>query len=171
MFGTPSTISTDRGYQFESALFNSLTNLLGSKRIRTTAYPPIANGLLEPFHRQLKASLKTQDEPQRWTETRPLVLIGIRTVIKQDLGCSTAELVFGTTLRIPGQFVAPDTDSSLEPGYYVHRLRRTMLQVKPTSPRPHKRVKRIDRDLSSCTHVFVRCDHVQKPLQRPYKGP
>ena len=121
---------------------------------------------MERFNRQLKASLKTKGEPQRWTETLPLVLVGIRTVIKQDLGCSTAELVFGTTLRLTGQFVAPDTDSSLEPGDYVHRLRRTMLQVKP-----HKRIQWIHRDLSSCTHVFVRCDHVQKPLQPPYKGP
>ena len=46
-----------------------------------------------------------------------------------------------------------------------------MLQVKPTSPRPHKCIQRIHRDLSSCAHVFVRCDHVQKPLQPPYKGP
>ena len=52
-FGVPSTITTDRGSQFESALFLALTNLLGTKRVRTTAYHPIANGLVERFHRQL----------------------------------------------------------------------------------------------------------------------
>lgn len=36
-FGTPATVTTDRGTQFESAIFKSLTNLLGCNRIRTTA--------------------------------------------------------------------------------------------------------------------------------------
>ena len=38
VFGTPATITTDRGRQFESALFESLTRLLGSTRFRTTSY-------------------------------------------------------------------------------------------------------------------------------------
>ena len=39
-YGTPSTVSTDRGRQFESHLFRELNNLLGSTRTRTTAYHP-----------------------------------------------------------------------------------------------------------------------------------
>ena len=64
----PTTITTDRGRQFESALFQELLNLLGSKRTRTTAYHPAANGIVERFHRQLKASLKSQPDPDRWYE-------------------------------------------------------------------------------------------------------
>nr|VZI35900.1 unnamed protein product [Spirometra erinaceieuropaei] len=37
MFTAPSTVSTDRGAQFESALFQTLLNFLGCTRIRTTA--------------------------------------------------------------------------------------------------------------------------------------
>ena len=62
-FGVPSTVSTDRGRQFESKLWRELMELLGSKCIRTTAYHPSANGLIERFHRQLKASLKAQLQP------------------------------------------------------------------------------------------------------------
>ena len=40
-FGTPSTVTTDRGRQFESALWKQFTQLLGTKHLRTTAYHPI----------------------------------------------------------------------------------------------------------------------------------
>ena len=108
-FGTPSTVTTDRGAQFESHLWNELMNLLGSSRIRTTAYHPIANGMVKRFHRQLKAALKCHLKQSTWTEALPLVMLGIRTSLKSDLGCSSAELVYGTTLRLPGAvFVTTD---------------------------------------------------------------
>ena len=39
-----------------------------------------------------------------WLLDLPLVLLGIRSALKVDLKCSTAELVYGTTLRLPGDF-------------------------------------------------------------------
>ena len=46
-FDVPSTITTDRGAQFESDLWCQLMHFLGSARIRTMAYHPEANGLVE----------------------------------------------------------------------------------------------------------------------------
>ena len=62
-FGVPTTITTDRGAQFESSLWQELMKLLSSKRIRTTAYHSCSNGLVECFHRQLKVALKATPEP------------------------------------------------------------------------------------------------------------
>ena len=83
MFGVPEHITTsDRGSQFESALFRSLGQLLGSHRIRTAAYHPVANGIVERFHRQLKASLKAHLHPNQWVSLLPMILLGIRATPK-----------------------------------------------------------------------------------------
>nr|XP_054753962.1 uncharacterized protein LOC129259726 [Lytechinus pictus] len=98
----PDCITTDpAGRQFESRLFAELSKLLEPQEFVTTPYHPAANGLVERFHRQLKSALKAQGDPQHWHEYLPIVLLGIRTTVKEDLTCSPAELVFGTTLRLP----------------------------------------------------------------------
>ena len=73
-FGVPSTVTTYHSSQFESGLWEQLMHLLGIKRIRTTAYHTIANGLIEHFHRQLKAALKCQPTPNNWVSSLPLIL-------------------------------------------------------------------------------------------------
>ena len=55
--GCPAIVTTDQGLHFESS-FANLLSLLGCQRIRTTAYHPAANGMVERFHRQLKGALK-----------------------------------------------------------------------------------------------------------------
>ena len=133
-FGVPSTITTDRGRQFQSTLWQQLMQLLGSKCIRTTSYHPIANGLIERFHCQHKASLKCSSNSIRWTDSLPLVLLGIRTAVKDDLQCTTAELVYGTTSRLPGEFFT-STDTSLDdPTAYVTRLRAMQNEQPETTP-------------------------------------
>ena len=170
-FGVPSTITTDRGSQFESLLWQKLMQLIGSKRIRTTAYHPIANGIVERFHRQLKGALKASTDPTNWVDMLPLVLLGIRTSLKEDLRRSTAELVYGTTLRLPGEFFH-NSDMQLDPATYVSRLQSTMQQLQPPQVRQQaSRKTYVCKDLKSCTHVFLRHDAVKKPLQKPYDGP
>ena len=46
-FGAPARLTTDQGRQFEANLFNQLTGIFGTQRIRTTAYHPQANGRIE----------------------------------------------------------------------------------------------------------------------------
>lgn len=107
-FGVPTTITTDQGRQFESELMAELLKLLGINRCRSTAYRPQSSGILERFPRTLKASIMAH-ETARWVDVLPTILLGHRTAYREDLGCSTAELVYGTTLKIPGELVSPVT--------------------------------------------------------------
>ena len=137
------------------------------------AYHPIANGIIERFHRQLKAAIKAQELAAHWTQLLPMVLLGIRTALKTDLQCSVAELVYGTTLRLPGEFSVQHTSSTPEDtAALLTHLRAAMRELKATAPRYQPRGNTyISDELSTCTHVFVRNDAVRKPLRRPYNGP
>lgn len=170
-FGVPSTIVTDRGRQFESILWNTLMSLLGSKRARTTAYHPQTNGMVERFHRQLKAALKSQTNETAWMDSLPLVLLGIRTALKADISSTAAEMVYGTTLRLPGEFFTTSSSPLPDPTDYVSQLKTHMQRLRPPPPRPALRNGILHPDLATCTHVFIRRDAVRKPLQPPYNGP
>lgn len=170
-FGCPSSIVTDRGRQFESALFAELLHLLGTTRLRTAAYRPQTNGLVERFHRQLKAALTAHDCPTQWVQRLPLTLLGIRTAFKTDLTCSSAELVFGTQLRLPADlFEVPSQASSAAD--YVKSLRLILADLRPQPTRERKpRGPYVLPDLEQATHVFVRYGPVRRPLQPHYVGP
>ena len=103
-FGTPATITTDRGAQFESKLWDGSCNQFGIVRNRTTSYHPQSNGMVERFHRQLKAAIMAHESPNPWTTTLPAVLLGARFAVKELLGRSATKIVYGTTLRPPGKF-------------------------------------------------------------------
>ena len=55
-FGVPADITSDRGPLFTSEIWRALADSLGAKVHHTTAYHPQANGLVERFHRSLKAA-------------------------------------------------------------------------------------------------------------------
>ncbi|XP_011638092.1 uncharacterized protein LOC105427839 [Pogonomyrmex barbatus] len=112
-FGTPLRITTDQGRQFESQLFNQLAAFTGTTHHRTTAYHPQANGMVERFHRQFKAAIRCRANP-RWTEELPTILLGIRATFREDLHTTIAEMIYGESLRLPGQFLTESSNPQPE---------------------------------------------------------
>lgn len=168
-FGVPKQITTDQGRQFESSLFRELAKVIGSKVVHTTSYHPQANGQIERWHRILKNALKCHTDT-KWVDALPLVMLGLRSSINMDVGYSPAEMVYGTTLQIPGQFVAEKSCSVNND--WVSNFCEQMQNLQTSKVARHGRNSvYIPQDIASCTHVFLRNDAVLKPLQRPYNGP
>ena len=84
---------------------------------------------------------------------------------------SPLELLFGTTLRIPGEFFTV-RDQPVNPHSFTEHLRDHFRELKPTPTAHHIRAKQfIHISLNTCTHVFLRIDAVKPPLTPPYSGP
>ncbi|VDP30032.1 unnamed protein product [Schistosoma margrebowiei] len=127
--------------------------------------PPSTKWLSERFHCQLKSALRAH-ENGNWPKTLPLVLLGVRTCLKADIQYSAAELVYGTTSRLPGEFFTPRSRPDFGKSDYVHRLPAFMRTLSPVSTRIQHRQVALPRELPTCTRVFTCC----KSLQQPYEG-
>lgn len=132
---------------------------------------PQSNGLVERFHRHLKSALRACLSGPNWVDELPWVLLGIRTAPKEDVGCSSAELVYGTPLTVPGDFIAnqqPPSDHSFQ----LQRLRDQVGSLAPVPTSRHGAAPAsVPAGLQQAKFVFIRRDAHRTPLQRPYEGP
>jgi hypothetical protein len=100
---SPGCHNVDRGTQFCSAVWAVLCKTLNINHITTTAFHPQANGMLERAHQQLKDALRAQLAGTDWPQHLPWLLLGLLAAPKEDSAISSAELVFGAPLTLPGQ--------------------------------------------------------------------
>ncbi|GBN16646.1 Transposon Ty3-G Gag-Pol polyprotein [Araneus ventricosus] len=169
-FGCPSVVTSDQGSQLRSSIFVEFTRMLGTQKIKTTPYHPISNRIVERFHRHLKSAIKAH-ENEKWSELIPIILLGIRTAVKEDLQSSCSELVYGTTLRLPCDMIdvldIPPCDIE-----FITDLRHRMQQLNPVATSAHCTDRfYIHPSLKSSSHIFLRVYRVQPPLRQPYTGP
>jgi hypothetical protein len=105
-FGVPATITSDRGPQFTSATWSALCRQLGTRHILTTAYHPQANGMVERVHRQIKDALRARGAGAAWHSYLPWILLGLKAAPKEDSGISSAEMVLGVPVQLPGELLS-----------------------------------------------------------------
>lgn len=142
--------------------------MLGMHKIHSSPYHPQGNGLIENWHRSLKAGLESHNAS--CTEALPVVLLGLRTAVRGE--ASAAEMALGTTLRIPGALLEHRVIEGLTDSFVIN-LKEKMNNVvpRPTSNHDTRYQVHVPKDLSSCSHVFLRTDRVRKALEAPFTGP
>ena len=170
-FGVPLTLVTDQGRQFESSLFAELSRIIGFHRLRTSAYHPESNGMIERFHRTLKAALKARKD--EWLSSLPTVMLGLRCMPNEN-GLSPFTAVTGSTLLMP-PILVDNTQSKGKQLKAVKELAKSMTAVDFATlsrglhgvrGRPTKYL-----NLSPGAYVWIRIDRVRHPLEAPYHGP
>jgi transposase InsO family protein len=168
-FGVPADITSDRGTQFCSQVWRALCERLGITHHTTTAYHPASNGMVERAHRQVKEALRARAAQNDWPAHLPWVLLGLRTAPKEDSGVSSAELVYGARLNIPGQFPVDQEVSGDKMAAYMKDF--------PPLPLPTRKLtgpataSTVPDQLMTARYVYVRRGGQGTPLAPPYSGP
>ena len=89
--------------------------------------------------------------------------------MKDDLGCSPAELVYGSPIAIPGNCLP--TTSAPSTAEHLATLHRAVDRLKPTSTSHHTAPTKPTSKLPPSQHVFIRRDGHRAPLSPAYDGP
>ena len=88
-----------------------------------------------------------------------------------DIGSSPAEFLYGTTFRIPGEFVLPD-DFNPDPKIFLKEFLEHIRSIKAVPVRHHYKKRVIlHKDLKTCSDVFLSVGIVKTSLKRLYTGP
>jgi len=160
-FGPPVTLISDRGKQFCSELMLNLSKALGINPIRTSAYNPKANGMIERVHRCLKAALMARNG--NWLQELPVVLMGLRCRPDED-GSSPYSRTFGEQPMLPRVIVSSGAVEDINVS-----LQQLHSQYKVTRGKDIK--WQGDDKLKTSQFVWMRLDRVKRPLEAPYQGP
>ena len=171
-FGFPHTVTSDRGVQFTSAVWQSALSRLGIRIAATTSYYPQSNRMVERFHRTLKDALRCSVRASRsWVRSLPWVLLGICNAPKLDTSTYTAEVVFGVPLRVPGACFQGDRATATE----QLQLSRTNASSFTSDMLDSTRFKAspfVAKSLRLAKYVYVRDDRLGKQSLAPkYLGP
>ena len=166
-FGVPAVITSDQGAQFTSSLWETACDTWGCQHITTSPVHPQSNGMVERTHRQLKDALRARLAGVEWLQHLPWVLLGLRAAAKESSGVSSAELVYGCSPTLPGEFLAAGEKA---PGLFTQRLNST--PAVPTRRRTYAEAACTpSAALLTASHVYVRRGGILPPLEPRYAGP
>ena len=105
--GISEEVLSDLGTQFVSKCMKGVSRLLPIKRLTTTPYHPICNGLVERFNGKLKKMLRRlcNEQPQQWHHFLNPQLFTYKEASQKTTGFLSFELLYGRAVRGPVQIL------------------------------------------------------------------
>ena len=119
----------------------------------------------------MKAALRASLTDSNWLDKLPWVILGLRTAPKEDLRSSSAELVFGQPLRVPGDFLPKSMEPWSASAQRASQLDGARNFASAPTARHGVPASRVPPELQSAGYVFIRHDGHRAPLRPPYDGP
>ena len=103
-FGAPRSILSDRGAEFTSLIWDSLTQMLGARIKLASLYYPQGNAVIERSHRTLNNMLRTmllERKGQDWSTLLPSIMLYMNSMVQEQTGVSACEILFGRSPNLP----------------------------------------------------------------------
>ena len=108
-YSVPKKVITDQGPNFLSQLMDELYDQLGIERLRTTAYRPCCDEMIERFNRMIGdmiASYVTK-QPEKWDTFLPYATFAYNTAVHASTGYTPFYLMYGREAREPNDILPP----------------------------------------------------------------
>ena len=152
-FGAPRSLLSDRGTEFTSMVWESLTQMLGAKIKLTSPYYPQGNAVIERSHRTLSNMLRTMLLERRekdWSSLLPSVMLYMNSMIQEKTGVSACEILFGRSPNLPSDIsFTPATSLSNDREGYVKQLKRDLKDIR------QKLSRVLGQNMDQSTNPFV----------------
>lgn len=189
LFGVPDALLSDRGANLLAHVMQDVCELLGVRKLNTTAYHPQCDGMVERLNRTLKTMLRKHVAKfhGQWDRFLPGVLWAYRNTPHESTKEKPSFLLFGIDLKSPTEasLLPPDSLTPTDLGSYREEL---MLSLSPArelavasiqeaqrsyKSQYDKRANTVDFRLGDW--VFVRFPEEEtgkkRKLSRPWYGP
>ena len=144
-YGCPRTVLTDLGRNFMAAIFEELLRFTKTDRLRTTAYHPQTDGLVERQNQTLKQMIRTyvnrkQDD---WDDLLPYLSFAYNTSVHSSTGISPYFLLYGREATMPVDIALDWTpESQLSQGIYERmKIARRLAQENLIEAQNYQRIK------------------------------
>ena len=121
--------------------------------------------MIERFHRSLKSALRSRLAGLDWFLHLPLVLLGLRTVPKDETLLSVSEAVYCFSLTVPGEFLG---SPELPPALFLQKIENNLTGFAVPLPHPPQQ---LPPALLTAEFVFVQEDASIPSLAPLYQGP
>jgi hypothetical protein len=107
--GVPETVLTDQGTNFQSELMNIMYKQYGITRLKTTAYRPQCDGMVERVNRTLADIIASyvSKEPTTWSDFLPSATFAYNTAVHSSTGYTPFYLMYGREATEPQDMIKP----------------------------------------------------------------
>ena len=133
-FGVPRSILSDRGAEFTSCVWESLTQVLGTNIQMASPYYPQGNAVIERSHRTLNNMLRTmllEKKGKGWSTLLPSIMLYVNSMIQEQAGVSACEILFGQNPNLPSDLsFAPAVSVMEDREGYVKQLKRELGDIR-----------------------------------------
>ena len=186
LFGPPKILLSDQGREFCNSVVNQFLVKIGVDHKVTSAYNPRTNGETERFNQTLAESLRkhSENDPNRWTEWIPFVLMAYRSRVHTTTGYTPFELMFGRKMNNFKDWTQiPNRDEVLCINERTTEIRKLIDEtqqdaikiiaekqdIQKTNQDKRHRIK--TSDLATNTKVFIKNEGLLGKLEPRFSGP